>query len=94
MEKEYIMDVAQTIKSQLFGTTEISVLMSWGIEKFIATEYKDMPALKFKVNGRLFTGIVLIALNGSDYYEIYRGLYVNNQDGMRQLGRIETNRVS
>lgn len=30
----------------------------------------------------------------SDYYEIYRGLYVNNQDGMRQLGRIETNRVS
>ena len=71
MEKEYIMDVAQTIKSQLFGTTEINVLMSWGIEKFIATEYKDMPALKFKVNGRLFTGIVLIALNGSDYYEIY-----------------------
>lgn len=50
MEKEYIMNVAQTIKSQLFGTTEISVLMSWGIEKFIATEYKDMPALKFKVN--------------------------------------------
>ena len=38
---------------------------------YIATEYKDMPALKFKVNGRLFTGIVLIALNGSDYYEIY-----------------------
>ena len=71
MDKEYIMDVAQTIKSQLFGTTEISVLMSWGIEKFIATEYKDMPALKFKVNGRLFSGIVLIALNGSDYYEIY-----------------------
>ncbi|WP_370788154.1 hypothetical protein [Bacteroides nordii] len=71
MEKDYIMEVAQTIKSQLFGTTEINVLMSWGIEKFIATEYKDMPALKFKVNGRLFNGIVLIALNGSDYYEIY-----------------------
>lgn len=71
MEKDYIMDVAQTIKSQLFGTAEINVLMSWGIEKFIATEYKDMPSLKFKVNGRLFNGIVLIALNGSDYYEIY-----------------------
>ena len=71
MEKEYNMEVAQTIKSQLFGTSQLNVLMSWGIENFIATEYKEMPALTFKVNGRLFSGNVLIALNGSDYYEIY-----------------------
>ena len=42
MEKEYIMNVAQTIKSQLFGTSQMNVLMSWGIENFIATEYKDI----------------------------------------------------
>ncbi len=71
MEKEYIIEVAQTIKSQLYGTTQINVLMSWGIKKFIATTYKDMPALRFAVNGRLFKGMVIIALNGYDYYEIY-----------------------
>lgn len=30
-----------------------------------------MPALKFKVNGRLHKGYVIIALNGADYYEVY-----------------------
>ena len=30
-----------------------------------------MPALQFSVNGRLFQGNVIIALNGSDYYEVY-----------------------
>lgn len=71
MEKDYVMSVAETAKQQLFGMTRTSVLMSWGISGLYATEFKDMPALKLKVNGRLFKGFVVIALNGSDYYEVY-----------------------
>ncbi len=49
----------------------MNVVLSWGVEKFIATIFREMPALKFRVNGRLFKGFVVVALNGSDYYEIY-----------------------
>ena len=34
MEKEYIMQIAQTIKEQLIGLTPMPVLMSWGIAEF------------------------------------------------------------
>ena len=61
MEKEYVMQVAQTIKEQLVALTPMTVLMSWGIKEFAATLYRDLPALRIKVN----------ALNGSDYYEVY-----------------------
>lgn len=71
MGKEYVLQVAETAKNQLLATTPMNVVLSWGVEKFIATVFKEMPALKFKVNGRLFKGFVLVALNGSDYYEIY-----------------------
>lgn len=71
MDKEYVMQVANTAREQLLAITPMNVILSWGIEKFIATVYQDMPALKFKVNGRLFKGFVTIALSGSDYYEIY-----------------------
>ena len=71
MEKEYIMQVAGTIREQLMTLTPMSTIFSWGIDWFAATVYKDMPALKFKVNGRLHKGAVIIALNGADYYEVY-----------------------
>lgn len=71
MEKKYIMQVVGTICEQLMTLTPINTILSWGIDKFIATVYKNMPALKFKVNGRLYKGYVIIALNGSDYYEVY-----------------------
>lgn len=71
MEKEYIMQVAQTVKEQLVTLTPMPVLMSWGIEEFAATLYRDLPALRLKVNGRLHTGFVIVVLNGSDYYEVY-----------------------
>lgn len=71
MEKEYVMQVAQTIKKQLIALTPMPILISWGIEEFAATLYNDLPALRIKVNGRLHTGYVIIALNGSDYYEVY-----------------------
>lgn len=71
MNKEYVMHVAKTIKVQLVSLTAMPILMSWGITEFVATIYDDMPALRLKVNGRLHAGYVIIALNGSDYYEVY-----------------------
>lgn len=40
MEKEYVMQVAQTIKEQLVALTPMTVLMSWGIKEFAATLYR------------------------------------------------------
>lgn len=71
MNKEYVMQVAKTVKEQLVSLTPMPILMSWGIKEFVATLYGDMPALRLKVNGRLHAGNVIIALNGSDYYEVY-----------------------
>lgn len=71
MNKEYVMHIAKTIKTQLVSLTAMPILMSWDIKEFIATIYDDMPALRLKVNGRLHAGYVIIALNGSDYYEVY-----------------------
>ena len=71
MEKEYVMQIAQTAKEQLVTLTPMTVLMSWGIEEFAATLYRDLPTLRIKVNGRLHTGYVIVVLNGSDYYEVY-----------------------
>lgn len=70
MDKEYVLQVAETAKNQLLAITPMKVILSWGVERFIATVFNQMPALKFKVNGRLFTGFVVVALNGNDYYEI------------------------
>lgn len=71
MDKKYIMQVAETAKNQLLAITPMNVVLSWGVKRFIATVFKEMPALTFKVNGRLFKGFVIVALNSSDYYEIY-----------------------
>lgn len=78
MEKEYVMYVAQTIWEQLLSLNPAPVIMSWGIEVFAATTYRDLPALRIKVNGRLHTGYAIVVLNGSDYYEVYlqKGLNV------------------
>lgn len=65
------MQIAETIREQLVALTPASVLMSWGIKGFTATVHLNMPALKIKVNGRIHTGYVIVALNGSDYYEVY-----------------------
>ena len=79
MDKDYVMRIAGTIREQLVSMTDTAILMSWGIHEFMATVYKDLPGLKFRVNGRLFQGYVLICLNGSDYYEVY----LQNEDGTR-----------
>ena len=63
MEKEYVMQVADTIREKLVGMTPFNTIMSWGIGRFVATVYKDMPALMFSVNGRLHKGTIIIALD-------------------------------
>lgn len=71
MDKKYVVQVAQTVREQLIATTRMEILMSWGIGQFTPAIFKDLPGLKFHVNGRLFQGDVFICLNGSDYYEVY-----------------------
>lgn len=72
MDKDYVLQIADTIRQQLLATTPRNVIWSWGaLHGFFATEYKDMATLMFKVNGRLFKGDVLISYNEMDYYEIY-----------------------
>ena len=72
MDKDYVMQIANTIAQQLIGTTPANVICSWGaLYGFRATIYRDMAALKFRVNGRLFQGDVIIAYNENDTYEIY-----------------------
>ncbi len=65
------MEVANTIREQLVTLTPFNTILSWGASKFSATVYKDMPALTFKVNGRLHKGTIIIALNGADHYKVY-----------------------
>lgn len=80
MDEEYVMQTANIIAQQLLATTPKNVLFSWGaFYGFRATIYRDMAALKFKVNGRLFAGDVIIAYNENDTYEVY----LKNQDGER-----------
>ena len=70
MDKSEVLEIVETIREQLLAMNNMNVLMSWGIEGFIATQYQEKPTLKFKVNGRLFKGYVLISYT-YDYYEIY-----------------------
>lgn len=80
MDKDYVMQTANTIAQQLLATTRPNVLFSWGaFYGFRAAIYKDMAALKFKVNGRLFQGDVIIAYNENDTYEVY----LKNENGTR-----------
>ena len=66
------MQIANEAARQLLATTPKNVLFSWGaFYGFRAAIYKDMAALKFRVNGRLFQGDVIIAYNENDTYEIY-----------------------
>ena len=80
MDKDYVMQIANEAARQLLATTPKNILFSWGaFYGFRAAIYKDMAALKFKVNGRLYQGDVIIAYNENDTYEIY----LKNEDGTR-----------
>lgn len=80
MDREYILQTADTIRQQLLATTPMNVICSWGaLHGFMATAYKDMATLMFKVSGRLFKGFVLVAYNEMDYYEVY----LRDESGIR-----------
>lgn len=80
MDKEYVLQIADTTRQQLLALTPRSIIWSWGaLHGFTATVYKNMATLMFKVNGRLFQGSVLIAYNEMDYYEIY----LKDESGIR-----------
>jgi hypothetical protein len=49
MGAKYILNTAETIRQQLVRLTDISILMSWGIERLVATTHNGMAALKFDV---------------------------------------------
>lgn len=72
MDKEYILQTADTIRQQLLATVPLNVICSWGaLHGFYATVHEGMAALTFKVNGRLFKGHVIVAYNEMDYYQVY-----------------------
>lgn len=71
MERDYVIQMANTIREQLIAMTPVSVILSWGMETFVAIEFNGMAALRFHVNGRLFRGNVIVAYNTMDYYEVY-----------------------
>ena len=71
MEKEEILQIAQTINQQIGRTASSIVQLSWGVSKKVATLYKGMATLKIRVSGAVHKGWVLISLNqGTDTYEI------------------------
>ena len=74
-------EVAKTIMSQI-KATDYWALGAWGANNYIATEYKGMNCLKFKVSGTKAKrgSWVIVSLNeGTDTYEvtIYRLLKGN-----------------
>ena len=70
METEYRDQMCHYIKQILQSPGPI--LWSWGAEKYRHTEYQEMPALKFKVNGFLHKDDVVVAYNGgADCFEVY-----------------------
>ena len=60
MKKEYVMQVVETIRELLVALVPTNALISWGLKGFIATVFENMPALKFYVSGRMYTGFVII----------------------------------
>ncbi|MFR9546887.1 MAG: hypothetical protein SNJ29_15130 [Rikenellaceae bacterium] len=70
IEKQYIYKTCNTIKEILSYNKPI--VWSWGVEGFRYTEFQNMPALRFRVNGFLHKGDVVVAYNGgADTFEVY-----------------------
>jgi|SaaInl8_150m_RNA_FD_contig_123_5432_length_2506_multi_14_in_1_out_0_2 hypothetical protein len=74
------MNIAETIYQQLKETTNESTLLSWGLSALQRVDQTGLESLgvtngleglKFKVNGLIHKGHVLIVLNGLDFYDIY-----------------------
>lgn len=75
-EREHALSVANAIMGQIAAGIGKSALWSWGIVAGGATfingkDGGDIPALALGVDARLFQGIVTVALNWSDTYEVW-----------------------
>lgn len=93
MDKDYILSVAETIRKQLFLGTDPDIIGSWAVSNPVATVFNEMPSFGFQADARLFKGIVIIALNSSDLYEVYllnkdTKRCVSNEVYADQLGEI------
>lgn len=71
MEQEFLMRVANEINRQIRCSVTMSVQMSWGVSKRIATIYENRATLALRVSGVLHKGWVYISLDeGRDCYVI------------------------
>ena len=69
MEQELVLKIANEINRQIRCGVTMSIQMSWGISKRIATLYNDRVTLALKVSGLLHEGWVYISLDeGRDCY--------------------------
>lgn len=65
-------NVATEIWRQIRCGVGVTVLMSWGLSKRVATEYNGMPALQMRVTGLQHKGWVYVCYNyGMDAYEVF-----------------------
>lgn len=71
MEQEFLMRIANEINRQIRCGVTMSVQMSWGVSKRIATIYENRATLALRVSGVLHKGWVYISLDeGRDCYVI------------------------
>ena len=71
MEQEFLMRIANEINRQIRCGLTMSVQMSWGVSKRIATIYENRATLALRVSGVLHKGWVYISLDeGRDCYVI------------------------
>ena len=71
MEQEFLMRIANEINRQIRCGLTMSVQMSWGVSKLIATIYENRATLALRVSGVLHKGWVYISLDeGRDCYVI------------------------
>lgn len=78
--------IAQTILEQI-KAAGLQIMWSWGAKNFVALGEKQLPCgglqlggLEFRVNGRIFKGIVQVRLMANDTYTVvllkpYKGVY-------------------
>ena len=73
---------AQTTINQLNAGGRQKV-WSWGFHNPVAfADKRNVYALRFTVNGRLFKGHIYIVLNGADLYDIY---YCSNRGNIKMV---------
>lgn len=78
LSKEHLKEVAQTILNQIITGTTWDVWGSWGMNNPRYTQYQEYPALIFSVNGFLFSGKIIVALDESlDVYRLYLWNMIN-----------------